>query len=359
MPNGRTTFSKFIIEQQGRLPNADTNLTALLNDVQTACKYIASAISRGALNGSLGATAQVNVQGETQKELDVVSNEIFIESCAMGGQLAGMASEEMEDVYPVRSPARRGSLLLVFDPLDGSSNIDVNVSVGSIFSILRAPEGTTEVTADDFLQSGVQQVAAGYAIYGPVSMIVLTMGDGVNGFTLDREIGAFILTHPNLRIPEDTREFAINTSNARFWEPPVRRYVEECVAGRTGPRETDFNMRWIASMVAEVHRILMRGGLFMYPRDSKDARRAGRLRLLYEANPMSMIVEQAGGLASTGHERILDITPTHLHQRIPVILGSCNEVRRVEQYHAEHASGKDQPFESPLFNTRSLFMQPV
>ncbi|HEY0846513.1 MAG TPA: class 1 fructose-bisphosphatase [Noviherbaspirillum sp.] len=359
MPNGRTTFSKFIIEQQGRLANADTDLTALLNDVQTACKYIASAISRGALNGQLSATAQVNVQGETQKALDVISNEIFIESCALGGQLAGMASEEMEDVYPVTSPTKRGRFLLVFDPLDGSSNIDVNVSVGSIFSILRAPEGQETVTADDFLQPGTEQVAAGYAIYGPVSMIVLTMGDGVNGFTLDREIGAFILTHPNLRIPEDTREFAINTSNARFWEAPVRRYVEECVAGRTGPRETDFNMRWIASMVAEVHRILMRGGLFMYPRDSKDARRAGRLRLLYEANPMSMIVEQAGGLASTGYERILDVKPNHLHQRIPVILGSCNEVRRLEQYHAEHAAGTDKPFESPLFNTRSLFMQPV
>ena len=359
MPNGRTTFSKFIIEQQGRLANADTDLTALLNDVQTACKYIASAISRGALSGQLTATAQVNVQGETQKELDVVSNEIFIESCAFGGQLAGLASEEMEDVYPVTQPAKRGRFLLVFDPLDGSSNIDVNVSVGSIFSILRAPEGKDAVSADDFLQAGTQQVAAGYAIYGPVSMIVLTMGDGVNGFTLDREIGAFILTHPNLRIPEDTREFAINTSNARFWEPPVRRYVEECVAGRTGPRETDFNMRWIASMVAEVHRILMRGGLFMYPRDSKDARRAGRLRLLYEANPMSMIVEQAGGLASTGYERILEVKPNHLHQRIPVILGSCNEVRRVEQYHAAHAAGTDKPFESPLFNTRSLFMQPV
>lgn len=357
MPNGRTTFSKFIIEQQRRLENADTDLTALLNDVQTACKYIASAISRGALNGQLGSTAQLNVQGETQKELDIVSNEIFIESCALGGQLAGMASEEMEDVYPVTNPSRRGRFLLLFDPLDGSSNIDVNVSVGSVFSILRAPEKHT-VTAADFLQPGLLQVAAGYAIYGPVSMIVLTMGDGVNGFTLDREIGAFILTHPNLRIPEDTREFAINTSNARFWEPPVRRYVEECVAGKSGPRDTDFNMRWIACMVAEVHRILMRGGLFMYPRDSKDVSAAGRLRLLYEANPMSMIVEQAGGLASTGYERILDVQPHHLHQRIPVILGSRNEVRRLEQYHADHASGRDIPFESPLFNTRSLFMHP-
>lgn len=358
MPLGRTTFSKFIIEQQRTLDSADTDLTALLNDVQTACKYIASAISRGALNGQLGSTAQVNVQGETQKELDILSNEIFIESCALGGQLAGLASEEMDDVYPVPAEARRGRFLLVFDPLDGSSNIDLNVSVGSIFSILKAPSGTATVSAGDFLQPGTQQVAAGYAIYGPVAMIVLTVGDGVHGFTLDREIGAFILTHPNLRIPEDTREFAINTSNARFWEAPVRRYVEECVAGRSGPRDADFNMRWIASMVAEVHRILMRGGLFMYPRDSKDPGKAGRLRLLYEANPMSLLVEQAGGLASTGHQRILEVQPSELHQRIPVILGSRNEVRRLEKYHADHAAGTDQPFESPLFNTRSLFMQP-
>ncbi|HYD61138.1 MAG TPA: class 1 fructose-bisphosphatase [Noviherbaspirillum sp.] len=354
MPNGRTTLSKFLIEQQHRRPEADTDLTALLNDVQTACKYIASAISRGALKGQLGGTAQGNVQ----KELDILANEIFLESCALGGQLAGLLSEEMEDVYPVPSEARRGRFLLAFDPLDGSSNIDVNVSVGSIFSILKAPEGVAAAGAQDFLQPGVRQVAAGYAIYGPVAMIVLTMGDGVHGFTLDREIGAYILTHPNLRIPEDTREFAINTSNARFWEPPVRRYVEECVAGRSGPREADFTMRWIASMVAEVHRILMRGGLFMYPRDTKDPDRAGRFRLIYEANPMSMIVEQAGGAASSGYQRILDVQPEELHQRIPVILGSRNEVLRLERYHVEHAEGKDQPFESPLFNTRSLYMQP-
>jgi fructose-1,6-bisphosphatase len=356
MATGRTTFSKFIIEQQRTLDSADTDLTALLNDVQTACKYIASAISRGALNGQLGSTAQVNVQGETQKKLDIVSNEIFIDNCGLGGQLAGMASEEMEDIYLVPRQAKRGRFLLVFDPLDGSSNIDVNVAVGSIFSILKAPDGDAPVTVDDFLQPGVQQVAAGYAIYGPAAMMVLTVGKGVNGFTLDREIGAFILTHRDLRIPEETREFAINTSNARFWEAPVQRYVDECVAGKTGPRETDFNMRWIASMVAEVHRILMRGGLFMYPNDTKDPGKAGRLRLLYEANPMSMLVEQAGGLASTGYQRILDVKPDALHQRIPVILGSRNEVRRLEKYHADHAAGKDKPFASPLFNTRNLFM---
>lgn len=263
----------------------------------------------------------------------------------------------MEDVYANGERGVRGKFLLVFDPLDGSSNIDVNVSVGSIFSVLRAPEGQGTPTAKDFLQPGVQQVAAGYAIYGPSTMMVLTLGRGTHGFTLDREIGAFILTHPGLRIPEASTEFAINASNERFWEPPVRRYVEECIAGKTGPRETDFNMRWIASMVAEVHRILMRGGLFMYPRDSKDPVRPGRLRLMYEANPMSMLVEQAGGATSTGCERILGVAPAELHQRIPVILGSRQEVERIERYHAEFENGTDRPAELPLFNTRSLFSQ--
>lgn len=360
MDTGRTTFSKFIIEQQRNAPDCGTDLTALLNDVQTACKYIASAISRGALTGQLGSTALTNVQGETQKELDIVSNDIFIRNCEWGGQLAAMASEEMQDIYPVNGqPHKRGRYLLVFDPLDGSSNIDVNVAVGSIFSVLRAAPDARDATVEDFLQAGSEQVAAGYAIYGPSAMLVLTLGNGVHAFTLDREIGAFILTHPNLRIPSDTREFSINASNRRFWEPPVQRYVEECIAGETGPREADFNMRWIASMVAEVHRILMRGGLFMYPRDTKDPAREGRLRLLYEANPMSMVVEQAGGMASTGRERILGVVPHALHQRIPVILGSKNEVSRLERYHEEHAMGIDHPFESPLFNSRSLFSQPA
>lgn len=357
MHSGRTTFSKYIIEQQRKMVNGDADLSALLNDVQTACKYIASAISRGALTGQLGSTAQTNVQGETQKELDIVSNEIFIHNCEWGGQLAGMASEEMDDIYPVASETVRGRYLLVFDPLDGSSNIDVNVSVGSIFSVLKAPDSDAALTKEDFLQPGAQQIAAGYAIYGPSTMIVLTLGNGSHGFTLDREIGAFILTHPDLCIPEDTREFSINTSNERFWEAPVRRYVEECIAGKTGPRESDFNMRWIASMVAEVHRILMRGGLFMYPRDTKDPSKAGRLRLMYEANPMSMIVEQAGGMASTGRERIMDVKPTELHQRIAVILGSKNEVERLNRYHEEYVEGADSSFESPLFNTRSLYSQ--
>lgn len=245
----------------------------------------------------------------------------------------------------------------MFDPLDGSSNIDVNLSVGSIFSVLRYPENRhgAEPTAGDFLQPGACQVAAGYALYGPSTMLVLTVGNGTQGFTLDRNIGEFLLTHPNLMISPETREFAINASNERFWEPPIRRYVSECLAGRSGVRGHDFNMRWVASMVAEVHRILMRGGVFMYPRDSKDISKPGRLRLMYEASPMAMIVAQAGGLASTGHQRILDVQPTSLHQRVPVILGSRDEVERIERYHREHASGEDQPFSSPLFSTRTLF----
>jgi fructose-1,6-bisphosphatase len=266
-----------------------------------------------------------------------------------------MASEEMEEPYAIPAEHPRGSYLLVFDPLDGSSNLDVNVTVGTIFSVLRTPEGVTDPVAADFLQPGTQQVCAGYALYGPAAMIVLTLGSGVHGFTLDPDIGAYILTHPNLQIAPDTHEFAVNASNQRFWEPPVKRYVEECVAGQSGDREKDFNMRWIASMVAEVHRILMRGGLFMYPKDTKDPARPGRLRLLYEANPMAMLVEQAGGAASTGRGRILEVKPETLHQRVPVILGSRNEVARLERYHGEYDRGEDQTFSSPLFNTRSLY----
>ncbi len=354
MPIRRMTFSKFIIEDQRRSTVPNTDLTGLLNDIQTACKYIASAVSRHALESKVVSTA-VNVQGEEQKALDVISNDIVIKACEWGGQLRGMASEEMEEPYEIPAGYPRGRYLLVFDPLDGSSNIDVNVTVGTIFSILRAPEGIETPTAADFLQPGTQQVAAGYALYGPTSMMVITLGAGVHGFTLDREIGAYALTHPNMRIPETTREFAINASNERFWEPPVRRYVEECIQGKAGPRGADFNMRWIASMVAEVHRILIRGGLFMYPRDTKDPSKPGRLRLMYEANPMSMIVEQAGGAASTGRERILDVKPTMLHQRVPVILGSRHEVERLVRYHKSHDSGEPIGADSPLFNTRSLF----
>lgn len=342
MHNHRTTITQFIIEEQRRIEGATGDFTSLLNDIVTACKVISNMVNHGALVGVLGSAESENVQGETQKKLDVISNEVFLKSNEWAGHLAAMASEEMEDVYPIPREYPRGKYLLTFDPLDGSSNIDVNVSVGTIFSILRCPgECKTQPSAEAFLQPGVDQVCAGYALYGPSTMMVLTTGNGVNGFTLDQNIGEFVLTHPNMRIPEDTREFAINASNMRFWEAPIKRYVDECLAGKEGPRDSDFNMRWIASMVAEVHRILTRGGVFMYPYDSKMAAKGqgGKLRLMYEANPMSFIVEQAGGVSSTGRQRIMEVKPEDLHQRVPVILGSKNEVERIVSYHQERAEG--------------------
>ena len=330
-----TTLTQFIIEEQRRTAGATGDFTSLLNDVVIACKAISNVVNKGALLGVMGSLDSENVQGETQKKLDVITNDIMIRSNEWAGHLAGMASEEMDEVYAIPNQYPLGKYLLVFDPLDGSSNIDVNISVGTIFSILRAPKAGENASAEDFLQPGTTQVCAGYALYGPSTMLVITTGHGVNGFTLDSDIGEFMLTHPNMKIPEDTVEFAINASNERHWEKPVQRYVDECIKGKTGPRGKNFNMRWIASMVAEVHRILMRGGVFMYPRDDRDPGKAGKLRLLYEANPMSMIVEQAGGVSSTGYERILDIAPTGLHQRVPVILGSKNEVDRIVGYHKE------------------------
>lgn len=329
-----TSITQFIIEEQRHIQGATGDFTSLLNDVVTACKVISNAVSKGALVGVMGSAGSENIQGETQKQLDVITNEIMIRSNEWAGHLAAMASEEMDDIYPIPAKFPRGKYLLVFDPLDGSSNVDVNISVGTIFSILRCPGEGDSPSAKAFLQPGTKQVCAGYAIYGSSTMLVLTTGHGVNGFTLDRDIGEFILTHPNMTIPVDTKEFAINASNQRFWEPAVQRYVDECLAGKNGPRAKDFNMRWVASMVAEVHRILTRGGIFMYPMDSKLKAQGGKLRLLYEANPMGMIVEQAGGAASTGYARILDIEPTGLHQRVPVILGSKNEVATVVSYHS-------------------------
>jgi len=298
-------------------------------------KNISSAVNKGDLIGVLGSAESENIQGETQKKLDLITNDMMINANQWGGHLAGMASEEMDDVYEIPSQYPRGKYLITFDPLDGSSNIDVNISVGTIFSILHCPEGVTDPKAEHFLQPGTKQVCAGYALYGPSTMMVMTTGHGAHGFTLDQNVGEFILTHPDLSIPADTREFAINASNERFWFPPIKRYVEECVAGKDGPRGDNFNMRWVASMVAEVHRILTRGGVFMYPNDNRDPGRGGKLRLMYEANPMSFIVEQAGGVCSTGTERIMEVEPNGLHQRVPVVLGSKNEVERIISYHNE------------------------
>jgi len=330
----RAPLSQHLIQCQrdGRI-NAD--LRFLLETIARACKAISTRVNKGALADAHGAAGTTNVQGETVQKLDVMSNEILLEANEWGGNLAALASEEMELPHPIPTHYPKGEYLLLFDPLDGSSNIDVNISVGTIFSVLRCPK-----TADGrlcapeeaaFLQPGREQVAAGFAVYGPTTVLVLTVGDGAHGFTLDRETYTFVLTHPNIRIPADTAEFAINMSNQRRWEPPVKRYIDECLAGKDGPRGKDFNMRWVASMVADVFRVLSRGGIFMYPRDAKH--KEGRLRLMYEANPMSFIVEQAGGAATDGATRILDVQPKGLHQRVAVILGSRNEVERVTSYH--------------------------
>ena len=353
----RPTLTQYLIDQRRRFPGASGDLNALILDVSIACKAIARAVAFGELGAdSASSGGAVNVQGEVQKRLDVVSNEMFVRQAEWSGHLAGMASEEMELPYQIPGEYPRGKYLLVFDPLDGSGNLDVDVTVGSIFSILRAPDEVVtsgrDVVEADFLQPGARQVAAGYALYGPSTMLVLSVGNGVVGFTLDPNLGEFKLTHPDLRVPEDAQEFAINSSNSRFWEPPVKRYVDECLAGRTGARGKDFNMRWIASMVAEAHRILMRGGVFLYPRDSRDPGRDGRLRLLYEANPIGFVMEQAGARASTGRQPMLGVRPERLHQRIGLVFGSKNEVERIERYHRE-GSIRDLP--NPLFVERGLF----
>ena len=328
----KVSLTRYLVEQQrvgGLIPS---QLRLLLEVVARACKGISQAVNKGALGGVLGSADLENVQGEVQKKLDIIANDVLIEANEWGGHLAAMASEEMDSIYVVPNRYPQGEYLLLFDPLDGSSNIDVNVSIGTIFSVLVKPEGHA-VTQQDFLQTGSRQVAAGYCVYGPQTTLVLTVGAGVAMFTLDREQGSFMLTQEQVRIPEETQEFAINMSNMRHWAPPVRRYIDECLAGTEGPRGKDFNMRWIASMVADVHRILTRGGVFMYPWDQREPHKPGKLRLMYEANPMSWLIEQAGGAATNGRQRILDIQPSQLHERVSVILGSKNEVDRITQYH--------------------------
>ena len=315
------SLTRYLVEQQ----RAEGSIPAQL-------RLLIEVVARGVL----GAAQTENVQGEIQKKLDIIANEVLIEANEWGGHLAAMASEEMEDIYVVPNRYPQGEYLLLFDPLDGSSNIDVNVSIGTIFSVLRKPEGH-DVVEGDFLQAGSQQVAAGYCVYGPQTTLVLTVGHGVAVFTLDREQGSFVLTQEHVQVPEDTQEFAINMSNMRHWDAPTRRYIDECLQGKDGPRGTNFNMRWVASMVADVHRILTRGGVFMYPWDQREPSKPGKLRLMYEANPMSWLIEQAGGASTNGHQRILDIAPTQLHQRVSVVLGSKNEVERVTRYYAEAA----------------------
>jgi len=336
--SSRISLTRYLVEQQRVDGHIPSQLRLLLEVVARACKGISQSVNKGAIGGVLGSADSENVQGEMQKKLDIIANEVLIEANEWGGHLAAMASEEMDGIYVVPNRYPQGEYLLLFDPLDGSSNIDVNVSIGTIFSVLKKPDGSPAVTEADFLQAGSRQVAAGYCVYGPQTTLVLTVGDGVAEFTLDREQGSFVLVQENIRIPEDTKEFAINMSNMRHWDAPVRRYIDECLAGRDGPRGKDFNMRWIASMVADVHRILTRGGIFLYPWDRRDPGKPGKLRLMYEANPMGWIVEQAGGAATNGRQRILDIQPQKLHERVSVILGSKNEVERVTGYHTTNGN---------------------
>ncbi len=333
--SSRVSLTQYLVEQQRQHGNIPSQLRLLIEVVARACKRISISVNKGALGEILGSAESENVQGEVQKKLDIIANEVLIEANEWGGHLAAMASEEMEGIYVVPNRFPQGEYLLMFDPLDGSSNIEVNVSIGTIFSVLKKDSTHVGVSEADFLQPGTQQAAAGYCVYGPQTTLVLTVGDGVVMFTLDREQGSWVLTEDNVQIPADTKEFAINMSNMRHWAPPVKRYIDECLAGKTGPRGKDFNMRWVASMVADVHRILTRGGVFMYPWDQREPEKPGKLRLMYEANPMAFLVEQAGGAATNGQQRILDIQPGKLHERVSVVLGSKNEVDRVTTYHHE------------------------
>ena len=326
------SLTQFILEQHRGLADAPEALSPLLKNIATACKKISHLVNRGELMNVLGSSESENIHGEVQKKLDIITNDIMINTLNWGGNLVGMTSEEVDEIIAIPKQYPKGKYLALFDPLDGSSNIDVNLAVGTIFSILHC-HADDEPNTEDFLQKGTNQVCAGFVLYGPSTLMVLTTGNGVNGFTLDQDIGEFMLTHPSMRIPEETSEFAINMSNQRFWEAPVQRYIDECLQGNEGPRGKNFNMRWIASLVAEVYRILTRGGVFLYPLDLRKPLTEGRLRIMYEANPMAFIIEQAGGSCSTGRERMLDIKPTSIHQRVPVILGSKNEVERIVAYH--------------------------
>lgn len=344
-------FSVFVEEEVANTSNS-MDLRVILTALANCVTDIAKVTHQGAIGGHLGNMDTQNIQGEIQKKLDIRSNEIFIESLSKINSIIALVSEENE--FPILvDESREEGHVIFFDPLDGSSNIDVNGIVGSIFSIYKTKRSSENEF--DLLSSGFEQIAAGYSTYGPSTMLVMTVGNGVDAFTLDENSNEFLLTHPNLRITRESSEYAINSSNHRFWEPPVQKYIKECNQGADGQRKKNFNMRWCGSMVADIHRILMRGGIFIYPRDNKLPRKAGRLRLMYEANPMALLVERAGGKASTGRERILEILPENYHQRTPVIIGAAAEVERIIGYYEKFDSGELE-FDSPLFRERSLFV---
>lgn len=349
MKNG--TLNDFLVAETAR--GLEPALAAVVRGLAQQCADLSGHVSRASALGLSGDAGSANVQGESQKKLDVLANELLLAFAAQCPHIAGVVSEELDNVSSFER-AQRARYLLVVDPLDGSSNVDANISVGTIFSVLRFNGTSARASVEDFLQPGTQQLCAGYAIYGPSTLLSLTLGRGTHTFTFDWATSQFVHTAVALRVPEATREFAINMSNRRFWEVPVQRYVEECLAGVNGPLGVDFNMRWIASLVAEAQRILSRGGIFMYPRDNKEPRKPGRLRLLYEANPIALLMEQAGAAASTGSQRILEIVPEALHQRVPLMFGSREEVERVVRYHEAPQRGQ---FQSPLFRERTLFIR--
>ena len=324
-------FKQYLDTAKPKGVGVPADLQDLLIAVVNTCSTLSHEVAHGALIGLLGSAGTGNVQGEVQQKLDIIANDLLIEGVQTCKSLAGLASEEMELPLSVQGT---GDYLLLFDPLDGSSNIDVNVSIGTIFSVLQKQDPTAPLQTSDFLLSGRHQVAAGYVVYGPQTTMALTLGDGVVMFTLNRVTGEFLLIKDAVIIAHSTKEFAINMSNMRHWADPVRRYVDECLAGTSGVREKDFNMRWIASMVADVHRVLSRGGVFMYPWDRREPHKPGKLRLMYEANPMSFLVEQAGGASTNGTELIMDLQPTDLHERVSVMLGSKEEIDRLQHYHS-------------------------
>jgi fructose-1,6-bisphosphatase I len=326
-----TNFKQYLVSTKPKGAAIPAGLQDLLLAVVNTCSTLSHEVAQGALIGLLGSAGSGNVQGEVQQKLDIIANDQLMDGVKECKSLAGLASEEMELPVAVQGT---GDYLLLFDPLDGSSNIDVNVSIGTIFSILKKQDPSAPLQTSDFLLSGRHQVAAGYVVYGPQTTMALTLGDGVVMFTLNKETSEFLLIKDAVTISPSTKEFAINMSNMRHWADPVRRYVEECLAGTTGVRDKDFNMRWIASMVADVHRVLSRGGVFMYPWDKRDPKKAGKLRLMYEANPMSFLVEQAGGASINGTQTIMDLQPTGLHERVSVMLGSKEEIERLKQYHS-------------------------
>lgn len=343
----RVTLTQFIIEEQRAAKGASGDFSVLLNDIVTACKTISHLVSRG----GLGAHSE-----DPRVYLERAAHDAIANATIWTGRLAGMSSKAVDAITAIPAKYPRGKYLLAFDPLNGSGNLDINFMSGTIFSVLRAPVGKRRASAKDFLQPGNQQVAAGFMLYGASTRLVLTTGNGVNAFMLDREIGEFVLTYARLTIPDDASTFAINASNERFWEPPVRRYVKECLAGRTGPRHRDFGMRWVASLIAEAYRVLMRGGVFLYPVDDRTRDQGGRLGLLHEANPIAFIMEQAGGGAITGRGRILDVVPGELQQRSAFIFGSRGEVDLIHRYHQDYVEGRDNDtYDLPLFGNRSLF----